>query len=49
MEIIYLIVGLLIGAVAVWFIASSKFKGEAGRVEERSILLKKRNQILKVI
>ncbi len=41
MEIIYLIVGLLIGAVAVWFIASSKFKGEAGRVEERSILLEK--------
>jgi DNA recombination protein RmuC len=39
MEIIYLIVGLLIGAVAVWFIASSKFKGDAGRVEERSRLL----------
>ena len=39
MEIIYLIVGLLIGSVAVWLIASSKFKGDAGRVEERSRLL----------
>jgi DNA recombination protein RmuC len=39
MEIIFLIVGLLIGASAAWFIASSKFKGDAGRVEERSRLL----------
>ena len=39
MEIIFLIVGLIIGAVAIWFIASSKFKGDAGRVEERSRLL----------
>jgi DNA recombination protein RmuC len=39
MEIIYLIFGLLIGAVAAWLIASSKFKGDAGRVEERSRLL----------
>jgi len=41
MEIIYLIVGLLIGAVAVWLIASSKFKGDSGRIEERSIILEK--------
>lgn len=41
MEIVYLIVGILIGAVAVWFIASSKFKGETGRVEERSVILEK--------
>jgi DNA recombination protein RmuC len=39
MEIIYLIFGLLIGAVVAWLIASSKFKGDAGRVEERSRLL----------
>jgi len=39
MEIIYLIFGLIVGAIAVWFIASSKFKGEAGRVEERSRIL----------
>ncbi len=39
MEIIFLIVGILIGAIAVWFIASSKFKGDAGRVEERSRML----------
>lgn len=41
MEIIYLIVGLLIGAIAAWLIASSKFKGESGRVEERSVILEK--------
>jgi DNA recombination protein RmuC len=39
MEIIYLIFGLLIGAVVAWLIASSKFKGDAGRVEERSKIL----------
>ncbi len=39
MEIIYLIVGLIIGTVAAWFIASSKFKSDTGRVEERSRLL----------
>jgi len=39
MEIIYLIVGLLIGAIAAGLIASSRFKGDAGRVEERSRLL----------
>ena len=39
MEIIYLIVGLLIGAIAAWLIASSRFKGDTGRVEERSRLL----------
>jgi DNA recombination protein RmuC len=41
MEIIFLIVGILIGAIAAWFIASSKFKGETGRVEERSSILEK--------
>jgi len=41
MDIVYLIVGILIGGVAAWFIASSKFKGESGRVEERSSILEK--------
>ncbi|MGB5289170.1 MAG: DNA recombination protein RmuC [Ignavibacteriaceae bacterium] len=39
MEILFLIIGLIIGAVAVWFISSFKFKGEASRVEERSRIL----------
>ncbi len=39
MEILFLIVGLIIGAIAVWFIASFKFKGEVSRVEERSKIL----------
>lgn len=41
MEIIYLIVGLAIGAVAVWLIAASRFKGDSGRIEERSLILEK--------
>lgn len=41
MEIIYLIIGLIIGAIAAWFIAVSKFKGEIGRVEERSVILER--------
>lgn len=41
MEIFFLLVGLIVGAIAVWFIASSKYKGETGRVEERSIILEK--------
>ncbi len=41
MEIIYLIVGLLIGALAAWFIAYSRFKVESGRAEERSTLLER--------
>jgi len=41
MEIIYLIIGLTIGGLAAWFIASSKFKGATGRVEERSSILEK--------
>ena len=49
MEIIYLIVGLLVGAIAAWFIASSKLKGEAGRVEERSTLLEKEKSSLENI
>jgi DNA recombination protein RmuC len=49
MEIIYLIIGLLIGAIAVWFIASSKLKGEAGRIEERSTLLEKEKSSLENI
>lgn len=39
MEIIFLIVGLIIGAVAVWFTVSFKFKGDVSRVEERSKML----------
>jgi DNA recombination protein RmuC len=39
MEIIFLAVGLIIGAVAVWFIASFKLKGELSRIEERSKIL----------
>ena len=49
MEILFLIVGLLIGAVAVWFIASSKFKGEAGRVEERSNMLEKEKSSRRIL
>jgi len=41
MEIIYLFIGLIIGGLAAWFIASSKFKGATGRVEERSSILEK--------
>ena len=39
MEIIFLIIGLVIGIVAAWFISSFKFKGETSRVEERSRIL----------
>lgn len=41
MEIIDLIIGLIIGAIAAWLIASSKFKGESGRVKERSSILER--------
>jgi DNA recombination protein RmuC len=41
MEIIFLVVGILIGVVAAWFIATSKYKGDSGRIEERSLLLEK--------
>ena len=43
MEILLLIIGLLIGAVATWFIFSFKYKGESGRAEERGRLLEQRN------
>lgn len=46
MEIIYLIIGLIIGGLAAWFIASSKFKGESGRVEERSVILERERSTL---
>jgi len=39
MEIIFLIIGLVIGAIAAWFISSFKFKGETSKVEERSRIL----------
>jgi len=39
MEIVFLVIGLLIGAIAAWFISSFKFKGETSRVEERSRIL----------
>lgn len=41
MEIVFLIIGILIGGVAAWFIASSKFKGESSRIEERSTIIEK--------
>jgi DNA recombination protein RmuC len=46
MEILFLIFGLIIGAVAVWFIFTFKFKGEASRVEERSKILEEANNEL---
>ena len=39
MEIIFLITGLLIGAVSAWLISSFGYKGEVSRVEERSLIL----------
>ena len=46
MEILFLIVGLVIGAIAVWFITSFKYKGETSRIEERSkILQQDKNEI----
>ena len=39
MEILFLIVGLVVGAIAVWFITSFKYKGETSRIEERSKIL----------
>lgn len=47
MEILYLIIGLIIGAVAFWFIASFKYKGESSRIEERSRILDTDNAELK--
>ena len=41
MELIYLIIGLIVGAVVAWFIALSKFKGDTGRVEERCTILER--------
>ncbi len=46
MEILFLILGLIIGAIAVWFISSFKYKGESGRVEERSKILEQDNSEL---
>lgn len=43
MEILFLIIGLITGAVAVWFIASFKYKGESSRVEERGRMLEQGN------
>jgi DNA recombination protein RmuC len=46
MEILFLIVGLVVGAIAVWFITSFKYKGETSRIEERSkILQQDKNEI----
>jgi len=36
MEIIFLLIGLVIGAIAAWFVAAFKYKGEAIRTEEGS-------------
>jgi DNA recombination protein RmuC len=41
MEILFLIIGLVIGSIAIWVILSSRFKGETSRVEERSLILEK--------
>jgi DNA recombination protein RmuC len=47
MEILFLLVGLFVGAVAVWFIASFKYKGNSSRTEERSKILETNNSELK--
>jgi len=47
MEIIFLLIGLIVGAIAIWFIASYKYKGESGRTEERSKILEADNAELK--
>ena len=39
MEIVFLVIGLVIGGIAAWFISSYKYKGEASKVEERSRIL----------
>jgi len=47
MEILFLIFGLVVGIIAAWFIASFKYKGETGRIEERSKILETDNTELK--
>ena len=44
MELLYLLVGLDVGAFAAWFIASFKYKGEVSRVEERTKILETQNK-----
>ena len=39
MEIIFLVLGLFIGALAAFFIAKFKFEGSAGKVNERNSYL----------
>ncbi len=46
MEIIFLLIGLILGSVAVWFVSSFKYKGETSRIEERSKLLEENNNEL---
>jgi DNA recombination protein RmuC len=46
MEIIFLLTGLILGSVAVWFVSSFKYKGETSRIEERSKLLEENNNEL---
>jgi len=41
MELIFLIIGLVIGGIAVWFIASFKYKGNTVVLEERNQSLQK--------
>ena len=36
MEIIFLLIGLVIGVTAAWLISSFRYKGDVSRVEERS-------------
>jgi len=39
MEIIFLLIGLVIGVTAAWLISSFRYKGDVSRVEERSNIL----------
>ena len=42
MEIIFLIIGLVIGAIAAWFIAAFKYKSESIRIEEGNKILQQK-------
>ncbi len=42
MEIIFLLIGLITGAIAAWFIAYFKYKSETIRVEEGNKILQQK-------
>ncbi|MBT8379502.1 MAG: DNA recombination protein RmuC [Ignavibacteria bacterium] len=46
MELLYLLVGLVVGAIAAWFIASFKYKGEVSRVAERTKILEQDKEVI---